>query len=326
LLSRIKESLDLYEKLIENKRLNELTKRQNEKLNEFNRTLEQRVDEQTGTIKEQNKELASSFMEIIKSFSTIIEIRLKDVGSHSQRVASLAKRIIKGFELNQKEYQDIVMAAFLHDIGKIGLTDKCLKKDKGVQTGPDFEEIAKHPILGQSCLCAITGFEEIGVIIRHHHEDYDGSGYPDNLRERKIPFGSRVIRIADSFDNHAFKNGYPNSRRLNDASARLVKYSGSKFDPELVKKFIEADIAKQYVLEETSKVIELKPTELQENMIVAEDVYSRTDMFLLPRGAKLSEGMIRRLIKINKVDPIKQGVQVYKPGAVKRKEKEYATV
>jgi hypothetical protein len=105
-----------------------------------------------------------------------------------------------------------------------------------------------------------------------------------------------------------------------------VKYSGAKFDPELVRKFIEADIAKQYIFEETSKVIELRPSELKENMTVADDVYTRSDMFLLPRGAKLSEGMIRRLIKIDKVDPIKKGIQVYKPGAVKRKEKEYATI
>lgn len=320
LLSRIKESLDLYEKVFENKRLNKLTRFQNEKLKELNMTLEQRVDEQTHEIKRQHEELIQSFMETIKAFSTIIELRFKEVGSHSQRVATLAKELIKAFDLNKKEYQDIVVAAFLHDIGKISFSDGILKKDPDSYTRSEQDEAAKHPILGQTCVYSISGFEEIGAIIRHHHEDYDGSGYPDGLTERRIPFGSRVIRLADAFDHHAFSDGYPDVKALNDASAYLVQFSGSKFDPELIRKFIDSDIARQFIYKEVSETVILKPLDLQEGMTVAEDIFSQSGMFLLPKGARLSPGMINRLTQIDRVDPIQNGIKAYRQSETQEEE------
>ncbi|NLI16977.1 MAG: response regulator, partial [candidate division Zixibacteria bacterium] len=223
-LSRIKESLELYELTANNKYLLELTKQQNEQLKIFNSTLEARVSSQTREIKMQRDSILKSFMQTIKALSTLIDLRFKDVGSHSQRIAAFSKQVIAGYNLSQKEYQDIVVAAFLHDIGKIGLPDKIVSKQPAEMNKTDLEELRKHPILGQSCIFFIEGFEEIGKIIRHHHENYDGSGYPDGLMENKIPLGSRIIRIADAFDKIAFSKGYPSARSVNDATAHLVQY------------------------------------------------------------------------------------------------------
>lgn len=311
-VSRIKESLDLYAAKAENSRLQKLTYLQNRQLKELNENLERRVEEQTIEIREQHEELKQSFMETIKAFSTFIELRHKEVGSHSQRVASLAKNILKGFQLNQKEYQDIVVAAYLHDIGKISLPDKVLKKNPDDYGAGDRELVHKHPILGQSCVYGISGFEEIGVIIRHHHENYDGQGYPDNLKEKRIPLGSRIIRLCDAFDHRAFKGSYPDVKTLNEASAMLVQFSGSEFDPELIKRFIDIDIARQLYQDDFSDVAGLKPSELKEGMIVAADINTRNGMFLLPKGAKLSEGIIKRINKINAVDPITDVIMVFK--------------
>jgi response regulator RpfG family c-di-GMP phosphodiesterase len=312
LLSRITESLDVYRKTVENRHLTALTVRQNRQLEEMNRTLEKRVAEQTGQIRSQHRELLNSFMQTIKAFSTMIEIRFKDIGSHSQRVAFLAKKVLKQFNLSPKEYQDVVVGAFLHDIGKIKYPDNLLRKSHNELTAIELEIISEHPVLGQSCISAISGFEEIGAIVRHHHENYDGSGFPDKLLERRIPLGARIIRVADAFDRHAFVNGYPDVKRINNAVAHLVQNSGILYDPEVVNKFVGADIGRTLLQGPSTDIIYLKPIDLEQGMIVAADIHTKNGLFVVPKGARLSTGMIKRIIKLNERDSIPNGVAISK--------------
>ncbi len=317
-LSRIKESLDMSRVTQENRRLQHLTEVQNQKLKQLNVSLHQQVQEQTKEIRGQNDELRQSFMETIKAFSTIIEMRFQEIGSHSQRVASLAKRMISGMSLDEKQTQDIVVAAFLHDIGKIALPDRVAKKSPMDIVSADQDLIRQHPILGQSCVYAISGFEEIGLIIRHHHEDYDGMGYPDSLNGTAIPLGARAIRLLDEFDHVAFVNSYPDLATLNRSAAHIVQHSGTKFDPEMVKRFIDLDVARLLFEGEVTEIMGVKPGELKEGMVVAHDIRTKNGMFLLPRGATLSIGMIGRIQKINAVDPVAEVVRIYKSGVAKK--------
>ena len=310
--SRVQESLDLFGVLNENRRLQKLTDEQNHKLKRLNITLHQKVQEQTKEIRAQHEELKQSFMETIKAFSNIIEMRSQDIGSHSQRVASLVKRMISGMELSEQEAQDIVVAAFIHDIGKIGLPDRLSKKSYAQMTMADQEMVRQHPILGQSFVMAITGFENIGLIIRHHHEDWDGTGYPDNLRDQAIPLGSRALRLVNEFDHFAFADDYPDLPTLNRAAAHIVQHSGSRFDPNMVKRFIDLDVAKLLYHGEVTEIMGVKPEDLKEGMVVAHDIKTRSGLFLLPRGATLSTGMIGRIRKIHAVDPVAEIVRIYK--------------
>jgi response regulator RpfG family c-di-GMP phosphodiesterase len=319
-LSRVRESLEMARMLEDNRRLNLLTQQQNQQLKKLSVSLHQRVQEQTKEISNQNEELKQGFMETIKAFSTIIEMRFQDVGSHSQRVANLSKRMISGMQLSDKETQDVVVAAFLHDIGKISLPDKVARKAYSDISGADQELVRQHPILGQSCVYAITGFEEIGLIIRHHHEDYDGMGYPDNVRDVAIPLGARIIRLVDEFDHLAFTSGYPDLATLNRSAAHIVQHSGSKFDPDMVKKFIDLDVARMLYHGEVTEIMGVKPEDLEEGMVVAHDIRTKNGMFLLPRGATLSRGMIGRIRKIHSVDPIADVVRIYKSNASKKQE------
>ncbi len=312
LLSRIKESLNLYQMIARNRQLNEKIIKQNSELTALNKTLDRRVDEQAGKIKDQHQELVNSFMETIKAFSTIIELRQKDVGSHSQRVASVVKAMLQGADLTPKQYQDIVIAAFLHDVGKISYPDILLRKTVDDYSTTDMETVRQHPILGESCVLSITGFEEVGQIIRHHHENFDGTGYPDNLVEKRIPFGARVIRIANEFDNRTFARGYPDAARVRDVVADLFRESGVKFDPELVRRFMDIDFDTDYCNRELAGVVQLQPIDLETDMIVAEDIHTKNGLFILPKGAKLSQGMIGRLRKIHQHDPLVNGVRVFK--------------
>ncbi len=310
LLSRVKESLELYRISTENKRLNQLLIKQNKQLKSLNLNLKDKVDEQTAEIKSQHDKLAHSFMGTIKSFSTIIDLRFKDVGSHSQRVASMASKICKHIGLDKKDYQDVVIASYLHDIGKMGLPDRLLAKRQSDFTKGDWEQYKNHPVLGQICVYDVEGFGEIGMIIRSHHENFNGSGFPDGLREEYVPLGGRIIRIANAFDKLAFADGYPSSRLLKESAAYLVEKSAVFFDPDLVKKVIEHDLAQSFAIPETSDTIVIKPHELAQDMILAEDIHTRSGMFLLPKGAKLSINMIKRINKINSLDPITGGIAV----------------
>ncbi|MBD3232587.1 MAG: response regulator [candidate division Zixibacteria bacterium] len=318
LLSRIRESLDYYEIKEENKRLQQLTAEQNEELQELNSKLEQKVKQQIAKINEQHEGLKKSFIDIVKTLSGIIELIYKDIGSHSQRVGMLTKKMLQGFELDQKSYQDIVVAAFLHDIGKIALPEHILRKRRKEYMASDIAEIQQHPVTGQSIVLSISGFEDIGIIIRHHQENWDGSGYPDRLRGDKIPFGSRIISIASAFEVEAFRDDYPDQEEISEATAFLVKNSGSRFDPDLVKRFIDHEIGKTFYRKESSFKILVKPQELREGMITAMDSYTEKGMFLLPKGIKITSGIINRLSKIDQVNPIRGGIWVYTTSKMER--------
>jgi hypothetical protein len=181
-------------------------------------------------------------------------------------------------------------------------------------------------VLGQSCLYHIDGFSKIGLAIRHHHENYDGTGYPDGLRGKQIPLGSRLIRLADAFDNFAFAEGYPSRERVNEASALLVRGSGTLFDPELVRRFISLDVMQEFEFDDSGETVLVPPYDLREGMVVAEDVHTKNGMFLLPRGAKLSRGMINRIMKINNADPVPAGIQVFKASKPKKEKARHETV
>jgi HD-GYP domain-containing protein (c-di-GMP phosphodiesterase class II) len=139
---------------------------------------------------------------------------------------------------NQEDIQQIKLAAVLHDIGKIGISDSILNKNGKLDTG-EWDEMKKHSEIGYRILSTVSEFSEIAEYVLRHQERWDGMGYPDNLKGEEIPVQARIIAIADAFDAMTVKRSYRDAMSEVEAVAEIKKYAGTQFDPEIARIFVE---------------------------------------------------------------------------------------
>lgn len=190
------------------------------------------------------KELDSSYKELkelhenlIRSFINAIDAKSAWTKGHSERVTSFSMSIAERLGLEQRDMQTLRIAALLHDIGKIGTYDVIL--DKPCKLNKDeLALIRMHPVRGEEILKPIKQFKELLPVIRHHHERIDGKGYPDGLRNGEIPFLSKIIAVADSYDSMTSDRPYRPSPPKEYAVTELKRCSGTQFDPMAVDAFI----------------------------------------------------------------------------------------
>jgi HD-GYP domain-containing protein (c-di-GMP phosphodiesterase class II) len=160
-------------------------------------------------------------------------LRDGSTGEHSDRVVELAARIGERLGLERRELRDLGFAARLHDIGKVGVPDAVLFK-----TGPleddEREVIQHHAVAGAELIGEIPGLEAVPRIVRHHHENYDGNGYPDGLSGRDIPLASRILTVADAYAAMTEDRPYRRARPLFEVDREFNDCSGSQFDPYVV--------------------------------------------------------------------------------------------
>lgn len=183
------------------------------------------------------QQLKNNWEETIEVLIKLIEMKDPYTEGHSEEVAKWSGIIAQDLNLNNDEQEEIKLAAKLHDIGKIGISDKILNKP-GKLSKEEYAEIKKHPVLGADLFLNIKQLESISQIIRYHHEWYNGKGYPDGLIGEKIPLGSRIINIADSYQAMTSDRPYRKALSKNEAIAELKRCAGSQFDPEIVMAFI----------------------------------------------------------------------------------------
>ena len=157
---------------------------------------------------------------------------------HSERVVGLSEAIGVNCNLSEKELGILKFAASFHDIGKIGIPDHVLLKPAPFEAA-EWEIMKQHPLIGEKIMYAteLNGAQEAALIIRKHHEHYDGLGYPDGLAGENIPICSRIIAIADAYDAMAVTRSYHHARKHSEIMEILHKETGSKFDPELMQLF-----------------------------------------------------------------------------------------
>jgi HD-GYP domain-containing protein (c-di-GMP phosphodiesterase class II) len=170
---------------------------------------------------------------------SLVDLRDSYTGGHSSRVAEYSRGIAMTLGLSYTDMNTIVLAALLHDIGKIGVPDHVLLK-QGKLTDDEFEFIKKHPEFGWMALKNVPEFENVALILLHHHERMDGRGYPGNLKGAQIPLGARIIAVSDSFDALTTNRPYRNARAWNEALNELYRCRGSQFAPDVLDAFAKS--------------------------------------------------------------------------------------
>ncbi|MFH1904064.1 MAG: HD domain-containing phosphohydrolase [bacterium] len=183
------------------------------------------------------RDAKQAYLTTVQSLSTAIESKDTYTCGHSENVAKYAVIIAKELKMDSKDIENINLAAALHDIGKIGVSDVILTKPAKL-TREEYKEIKKHVTYSESILSHSPFLDDVRYIIRHHHERLDGTGYPDGLKGQKIPLGSRILAVADSYDAMTSKRPYRDAMPKEKAILELRKCSGSQFDPDIVEAFI----------------------------------------------------------------------------------------
>lgn len=182
---------------------------------------------------------------IIMTLVNALELKDPYTHGHSTEVAVMATDIMMQLDMDGDENFTINFAAFLHDVGKIGIADTVLnKKDK--LTDEEFDAIKQHSVLGAKILAGIPSLGQIAEIVKYHHERYDGSGYPEGLAGEEIPVGARIIAIADSFQAMISDRPYRKGMSQQAAMEELARNRGAQFDPEIVDAFLKVCRVKKY--------------------------------------------------------------------------------
>jgi putative nucleotidyltransferase with HDIG domain len=198
----------------------------------------------------------SLFLAMVKSLVSALEAKDKYTRDHSNRVTEFSLAIARAMGLDDRELQDLEMAAILHDVGKIAIPEKILNK-KTKLTDEEFAVIRQHPVIGETILKPVVELQTIARIVRHHHERYDGRGYPDGLKGQAIPIGARIMTVADAYDAITSSRPYRDYESHNYAVKEIIKCSGMQFDPEVVEHFLE--VAKGFISDRSGGAIKESP-------------------------------------------------------------------
>lgn len=188
-------------------------------------------------LQEAQREVEKGYLTTIQSLALALEAKDRYTAGHSERVCRFAVLLARELGLPEDEVEIVKHAALLHDIGKIGMPEKILRKEGGL-TAQEFSLVQDHPAVGAQILSPVRSFSRCLAGVRHHHERFDGMGYPDGLKGEQIPVAARIILIADTFDSITSDRSYRRARTVEYAVRQLRANAGSQFDPRIVGAFV----------------------------------------------------------------------------------------
>ena len=251
----VDELLISVEKSIEFKRLKE----ENIKLLEENKKYQKHLEEMVGRRTFQLKDAIFGSLIIIASAT---EARDPYTKGHSNRVRLISHDIGICMDLSEKDLNTLDYGAMMHDVGKIGVSDNILHKNKSL-TEEEFDQIMSHPVIGANIVKDISFFEPMINCIKYHHERYDGKGYPGEFKGNEIPLFARIIAIADTYDAITTTRPYRKAMSSDDAIDIMVAGRGTQFDPDILDIFIKNKIyEKDYIFKDRDSNENINPSRI----------------------------------------------------------------
>lgn len=301
----VKEGIERYDLVMENRRLLEVTKRQNAELSDLNRNLEAKVEKKTRLIRD-------NFFGFIRVFADMMELYDPAIGSHSKRVADLAKEVACRMRIPEADIDIITAAAYLHTIGLIGIPKSIIENDEENMDVKQRVLFRHATLVAQELLSHIDLLKQVGLNIRSHKEGFDGSGYPDGLRGEEIPIGSRILAVCKLYDRLRHRKVSQCLHR--HAIDQLRRESGKGLDPEVVEAFIsflggykDANAGASSG-SNACTIVSLK--ELKPGMVTNKEITSASGTLLLAGGTKLTAPLIEKILRFNDIEPVADMIEV----------------
>ena len=305
LLVTVKNAVQRYDLICKNQMLQVATMSMNEKLTKVNLALEQqvaRVAEQNQQLEQFNHALNENLQRSVQLCLRTMQTFYPTLGSQARRVFELCRAMAEGLNLPPEQRQTLEIAAWLHDIGLMGVPRQLIKrweKSPASLSSAEMAIVQQHPVLGQELASFADHLCEVGPVIRGHHERFDGQGYPDKLREEQIPWLARLLAVAVA---------YAESHQDGETTIERIKLGkGTLFDPEAVKSFLRC-LPRATV---PRKEREITLNELRPGMVLARGIYTANGMLLIPDGQRLTSTFIDKINNHHRVTPIAQSLLVF---------------
>jgi HD-GYP domain-containing protein (c-di-GMP phosphodiesterase class II) len=206
-----------------------------ENFNSMSTAIEHAIDQ----LKKSAQENHLLFINSVRMLAAAIDAKDPYTRGHSERVARYSIAIGKNLQLPEKDMRNLRISALLHDVGKIGIDDRILRKP-GALSEDEFEVMKQHPAKGAAIMSGVAQLIDIIPGMKYHHEKWGGGGYPDNLESEQIPMQARIVAIADTFDAMTTNRPYQKAMELNYVVEKIKSFAGTRFDPNVVDAFVRA--------------------------------------------------------------------------------------
>jgi putative nucleotidyltransferase with HDIG domain len=194
-------------------------------------------------LEDMNLTLGEINLGLLETLGAIIDAYDVYTYGHSTQVATYAAAIAEKMDLPPDEQARIVKSALIHDLGKVGIMDSIISKP-GPLTDEEYNILKRHPIIGAEIINRMKGLQDLVPLVRHHHERWDGRGYPDGLEKEEIPIGARILALSDSLDAMLSDRPYRPTRSMKEVVEEVIRCSGTQFDPQVVEAFFEVKAVK----------------------------------------------------------------------------------
>ena len=189
-------------------------------------------------LSESKEQLEQAYLDMVQTLRYTVEAKDTYTRGHSDRVSEYSVLIGEKLGLTEEQIKILKVGGLFHDIGKIGIPDSILLKP-GKLTDDEYSEIKNHPSIGAHILSSATIFKEMIPIVKHHHEKYDGNGYPSRLKGEEIPYLARIAAVADTFDAMTSRRSYRDAVDLQKVIDEIKRCEGTQFDPQIAETFLD---------------------------------------------------------------------------------------
>lgn len=276
-----------------------------EQLQEWNNNLKKRLLQSMATIREKSQALMSleekspklhGYVQLVELLSGLFELMAGRDGVHARIVGELAGDAARKMGLNAETVAKVRLAGLLHDVGRLGAIGSILQESTHTMSAGEQNEYRLHPVRGQELFAMLEELHDVGIMVRGHHEAYNGSGYPDGLKGEDIPLGARLVAIADFIQESASS---VNVQRAEYALMNARYHGGTLLDPHLISYFKSITQIIYFAGKRTGGVMEtsVAPTNLISGLTLSRDVVSSAGVLLLQKGSELDSAgitLIRR--------------------------------